>query len=40
MARRKASYGWIDRKTGYLYARVQLRESNGTIKQIYKGRLT
>lgn len=36
MGRRKTSYVWTDRKTGYLYARVQLRESNGTIKQIYK----
>lgn len=36
MGRRKAGYVWIDKKTGHLYARVQLRDSNGKAKQIYK----
>lgn len=36
MGRRKAGYVWTDKKTGHLYARVQLRDSNGKVKQIYK----
>ena len=36
MGRRKAGCVWIDKKTGHLYARVQLRDSNGKAKQIYK----
>lgn len=36
MGRRKAGYVWTDKKTGHLYARVQLRDSHGKVKQIYK----
>ncbi|MBE7516131.1 MAG: hypothetical protein HS105_05925 [Chloracidobacterium sp.] len=36
MGRRKAGYVWTDKKTGHIYARVQLRDSNGKVKQIYK----
>ncbi len=36
MGRRKAGYVWTDKKTGHLYARVQLRDSNGKVKQVYR----
>ena len=36
MGRRKAGYVWTDKKTGHLYARVQLRDSHGKVNQIYK----
>lgn len=36
MGRRKAGFVWTDKKTGHIYARVQIRESNGKIKSVYK----
>lgn len=36
MGKRKSSYAWTDKKTGYIYARVQVKEPNGKFKSIYR----
>jgi hypothetical protein len=36
MAKRKTPYAWTDPKTGYLYARVQVKGANGKFKPIYR----
>lgn len=36
MGKKKSSYAWTDRKTGYIYARVQVRDGSGNAKSIYR----
>lgn len=36
MGKRKSSYAWTDQKTGYVYARVQVRDKAGKLKSIYR----
>lgn len=36
MGKRKTPYAWTDPKTGYIYARVQVKGDNGKFKPIYR----
>jgi hypothetical protein len=35
MPKRKTSYVWVNKKTGVIYGRVQIKQSNGKYKSIY-----